>query len=95
MKISIKDIELRIAYLNRLTGSPETYSIKDTGTFKSNIGHYHLNQAYGGCALHRLCNEGGGVQDISRIGYASRKDLYNWINAFISGIEASKLEVTA
>lgn len=88
MRISIKDLELRISYLNRITGSPETYSTPNEGKFKANIGHYHLDRAYGGCALHRVDNESGGVDDISRIGYASRKDLYNWINTYISGIQA-------
>jgi hypothetical protein len=88
MKISIKDIEARIAYLNKITGSPETAYTKIDGKLSANIGHYHLDQAYGGCALYRMDNESGGVDDVSRIGYATKKDLYNWINAYIAGIQA-------
>lgn len=86
-RISIKDVECRIAYLNKITNSPQTCYTKIDGKLSANIGHYHLDQAYGGCALHRMDNESGGVDDISRIGYASRKELYNWINAYISGIQ--------
>jgi hypothetical protein len=89
-RISIKDIEARISYLNKITGSPDTTYNKIDSKLSANIGNYHLSQAYGGCALYRIDNESGGVQDISRIGYASKKDIYNWINAYIAGIQDSK-----
>jgi hypothetical protein len=88
MRISIKDIEARISYLNKITGSPETAYTNIGGKLSANIGHYYLDQAYGGCALYRMDNESGGVDDTSRIGHAPRKDLYNWINAYIAGIQA-------
>lgn len=87
-RISIKDIEARISYLNKITCKPETAYTKIDGKLSANIGHYHLAQAYGGCALYRMDNESGGVDDVSRIGYASKKELYQWINAYITELQA-------
>ena len=85
-RITVKDLEARINYLNKITDSPALPWTKIEGKLCGNIGNYHLDQAYGGCALYRMDNESGGVEDISRIGHARKGELYNWINAYIEGI---------
>jgi hypothetical protein len=89
-RITQKDLQSNVDYLNVLTNSPLKYRDESSTTFKSNIGHYHLDGAYGGWKLVRICNEGGGQSDISTIGYASKRELYNWINAYTRGLNALK-----
>jgi hypothetical protein len=84
-----KDLDGLVNRLNRITNSPATYSDKqENGRFKSNVGHYHLDQAYGGTKLARVVNESGGVTCPCSMGYETKKDAYYIIAAFISGIEA-------
>lgn len=88
--ISIKDIENRITYLNKITNSPATYSNRDGSEFSANIGHYMSDQAYGGIKLARVTNSAGGTTDVLRCGYTTKKNFYNLLNAYIEGIERGK-----
>lgn len=93
-RITEKDLQGMINRLNRVTNSPMTYSDKQPdGRFKSNVGHYHLDWAYGGVKLMRTVNESGGVTCPVSMGYETKKDAYYMIHAFISGIESAQ-EVT-
>lgn len=88
MRITKKDLEKRIEYLNEITGSPlTTYTKQKDGSFRANIGNFHLSQAYGGYSLHRMQNLGGGITEPFGTGHIKAKDLYNAINAFISGLQ--------
>lgn len=74
--------------INRMTGSPmETYT-KRGENITANIGNYHLDGAYGGVALHRMASEGGGIEDVFRVGHTSKRELANRMHAFIVGLEA-------
>lgn len=91
-RISIKDLELQVTRINKLTGSPLTSWERVDGKIKGNIGHYHLDQAYGGVKLVRMYNEGGGIDVISRNGYGTKRELYIWMEAFISGLQINIAE---
>ena len=94
-RITERDLQGMINRLNRVTNSPATYSDKQAdGKFKSNVGHYHLDFAYGGVKLMRTVNESGGVTCPISMGYETKKDAYYMIHAFINGIESTQ-EVTA
>ena len=86
MRINSSDLENAVKRLNTLTGSPETYMTDG----KSNVGHYHLSWAYGGVCLHRLASEWGAVNQVFGGGYGTKRELFEKINAFISGIEYSQ-----
>lgn len=91
-RITVKMLEGRVDYLNKLTGNALTpWHRPADGKLYANIGNYHLDGAYGGYQLHQMCNESGGITCISDIGYASKRDLFNWINAYIAGIESQEL----
>ena len=89
-RITEKQLKGIVKRLNELTGNPtETYT-KIDDKFIANIGNYHLDSAYGGHSLVQLSNDGGGVRSVSNIGFAPKRELYNWIYAYIQGVETRK-----
>ena len=69
--------------LNRAAGTPRTYMTEG----RINVGHFHLDRAYGGCRLVQTVTEGGGVRDVTSSGYGTKRECYEAIHAFIAGIE--------
>ena len=95
MRISIKDLEQLVTVLNNRTNNPVepyTRTVDDAGksVFKSNIGNYHLDGAYGGYKLAQIVNEGGGIKDVLYCGFTTKKELHGLIQAYISGIEVER-----
>jgi hypothetical protein len=88
-RITVKMLERQLEILNELTGNPLTpYSKNAEGKYKANIGNFHLSQAYGGCCVHQMCTEGGGVNTIPRhSGHVPKRECYDNLVAFIRGIE--------
>ena len=84
MRITEKDLNAVVNRLNSVTGQPKTYGIKNGKEFKTNIGHYCLDAAYGGWKLVQVVNEGGGIKEITQSGFTSKKNLYYEIQAIIS-----------
>lgn len=87
-RISVKDLERLTERLNKLTENPTEYRNKETG--KANIGHYTLSGAYGGYELQQIVTDGGGVTCPLYTGHVPKRELYNKMQAFISGIELGK-----
>lgn len=88
-RVTIKNLEFQVLRINKLTGSPETAYTKVDGKLIANIGHYHLDQAYGGIKLVRMDNEGGGISMVSSDGFGTKRQLSVWMDAFIAGLEAN------
>ncbi len=87
-RVSIKDLESIVERINRITDSPLTSYVKSKdGKYTAQIGNYHLDGAYGGYALHRMHNEGGGIEDVLRVGHVSKPELQRLLFAFINGLE--------
>lgn len=85
--ITNKHLEGLIDRINIVTKNPTTSWTKfKNGNIKPNIGNYHLDEAYGGVALHQMVNEQGGVDDIFNSGYMTKRDLYNRLSAFLKGL---------
>lgn len=90
-RVSIKTLEAIVARINRMTGSPmEPYTRGPRGLV-ANVGNYHLSGAYGGYALHRMSNDGGGVSDVLRSGHVPKRELRDLMFAFIEGLERGAL----
>lgn len=89
-RITEKDLQNVIHRLNTVRNSPVTPWTRIDGHNVSNIGHYHLDCAYGGYSVHRMQTTGGGVADVFRCGHVTKRDLYFRVQAFIDGIEAGK-----
>lgn len=86
-RITQKDLEYLVKRINEATNSPlEPYTKDADGNFATNIDNYHLDYAYGGAKLIRMCNLGGGISTISTGGYGTKRELYHWMTAFLAGI---------
>lgn len=86
-RITEKQLQAVVDRINRLTNSPMTPYLDG----KPQANCYHLSHAYGGVALHRMSDREGctGVSDM--FGYhMPKRDLFNRMQAFIAGLEASK-----
>lgn len=89
--ITKADLDAVVKRINLITKSPETsYTKTSDGKFIANSGNYHLDGAYGGWALHRMCNKGGGVNDVFQVGHVSKREIYGLMQAFIRGIAAAE-----
>lgn len=85
-RITQKDLEYTVERINEITSSPKTSWTRDENGCKANVGNYHLDYAYGGVRLVRMSNEHGGIRCISTDGYGTKRELFNWMQAFISGL---------
>ena len=85
-----KDLEYLVKRINEVTKSPTEQYTKDnpTGRFWANVGNYHLDYAYGGVSLVRMVNQCGGIESISHHGHVPKRELYNWMQAFLAEHEA-------
>ena len=88
-RITDKDLQAVVNRINRETKSPAERYAKDGDKYKAHIGCYHLSHAYGGVALHRMHNEGGGVEDVFG-GHMPKRELYERMHAWIRGYEAAQ-----
>lgn len=95
-RITQKDLEVLTERINKATGSPlEPYRRrgkygKRKAGFTANIGNHHLSYAYGGVELQRTTSEGGGVTVTSHNGYGTKRELYNFMIAYLDGLSDSK-----
>jgi hypothetical protein len=89
--ITQKHLESLVKYINEITKSPaEPYTKQSTGEFRSNVGNYHLDWAYSGVNLARMCNESGGISQPIGGGFFTKRELYEKLHAYIRGIETGK-----
>ncbi len=89
-RITLAQLQAICARINRVTGSPpEPYVKQPDGRYVAQIGCYLLSQAYGGVALHRMHNSGGGVSDVFG-GHIPRRQLADRMYAFLAGIDAAR-----
>ena len=91
-RIKQKDLEMLVDRINEATDSPmASYRRTNDGTpFPSNIDNYHLDYAYGGVKLSRMVSTGGAIRNISTGGYGTKRELYEWMTAFLAGLSTSK-----
>lgn len=78
-------LEKQVEFLNKITNNSPVPFIRRDGENVSVIGHYHIDGAYGGVALHQFANESGAVHDIFGSGHMSKRELYYRIRAFMEG----------
>lgn len=89
-RITQKDLEFQVEQINNATDSPlepynKTASMANK-KFTANIGNYHLDYAYGGVKLSQMVNASGGITNISTGGFGTKRELFNWMTAFLAGL---------
>ena len=57
------------------------------------VGKFHLYHAHGKVQLHQCKSTGGQVDDVFRCGLLTKRELYEKMDAFISGIILTKREL--
>ncbi len=86
-RIKESDLEHQVKRINKATESPETpYTRNHQAKLTANIGNYHLDYAYGGVKLVQMLSPGGGITVISNGGFGTKRELYNWMHAFLAGL---------
>jgi hypothetical protein len=92
-RITDKDLKYLVDRINEVTGSPmQAWTKQPDGSFKAQIGNYHLSHAYGGVCLHRMSNEGGGVHTPLFCGHRPKRELYEAMQAYLAGLEYRERE---
>lgn len=90
-RITTANLEAIVQRINKMTNSPDKpYALKD-GKYIPQANCYHLSQAYGGYALHRMTSQEGGtgVNDILSRGHMPKRELAELMYAYIRGLEAN------
>ncbi len=95
------DLEGLVDCINKATSSPMASYTKikravlasngqkyQPAKIEANVGNYHLDYAFSGVQLARMATGGGGVSMISATGHGTKRELYNWMQAFLSGLAA-------
>jgi len=86
-RITQSDLEWLVKRANEQTGNATEPYTRDGDNLTANIGTYLLNYAYGGVKLVQLVNADGSITCISPGGYGTKRELYNWLRGFVSGLE--------
>lgn len=90
-RINKSDLERLVAELNTRCGyATEPYTKQEDGKYKPNPFNYHLYWAYGGVALDQFGANGSGTRRISTGGCDTKRKLYDFLRAFLAGMEVSK-----
>lgn len=85
-RITNKHLEFKVERINTAMDTPQQpYTQTDSG-HKPNARCYHLSYAYGGVALHQMCDEGTGIHDISRQGHVTKRELANFMDGMLAGV---------
>lgn len=94
-RYKMADLTGLVDRLNQTAGADAKDHREATGEEKaagfalvSNVGTYYLMGAYGGHKLVQITNHGGGVRDVLRVGYSSKRELYYAIHAYLDGMWA-------
>ena len=90
-RITIRHLDNLCDQLNKLTDSPmASYERNGDGQLKAQIGNHHISQQYGGVCLHRMFNDGGGVTCPLDNYHGPKRELFEKMRAYVSGIEQGR-----
>ena len=62
------------------------------GYYQGGLGWFVWMGAYGGWKLERVITYGGGVRDVLRNGYQTKREAYHGARAFLEGMRAARDE---
>ena len=77
-------IQTRLDRINERNGEAmEPYTKDEDGSYRTNVGNYHLEEAYGGCQIVRMANSDGGTNHIT-YGYLPKRECLAEFDRFIA-----------
>lgn len=86
-RINQADLEAVVERINHATKQPLTSYITKDGQHLPQKGNYHLDYAYGGVALHQMCDDkSGAIRDIFH-GHYKKSELYERMHSLLKGME--------
>lgn len=86
-RISKQQLQALCDRINQSCGTPLVPYAKTDSGYVPQAKCYHLSGAYGGYALHQMCDVGSGVHDIFG-GHMPKRELYYRMRAFLDGIKS-------
>jgi len=89
-KVTMKNLEQMAAVINKQLNinATEAWTKQTDGTFKANVGFYHV-LSDGSChSFSRICNTGGAITDIFRGN--TKRELIQQMRAFSAGLAHTK-----
>ena len=90
-RITNRHLESLVDRINKSTNNSLTpWNVTPGKQYTANIGSYYIDGAYGGVKLVQMVNTGGGIRDISQQGFGTKRELYNFMRAFLSGMEVKQ-----
>lgn len=92
-RITGKHLQAVVDRINRICGTPpKPYEKGEDGMIKPCANNYHLDFAYGGVMLAKMSSQEGCTGITCPLGQAhiTKRELYNQLQAFISGLEVQK-----
>ena len=90
-RITQANLERLCSHVNKLLDRPATHwECDDDGRWRGQIGNFYIDGAYGGVALHEVVTESGGVRDVLSTGHVPKRELYEKMHAWLSGIEYAR-----
>lgn len=88
-RVTMKQLEAVVRRINEACATPAKPYERVGDRFVPQAKCYHLSGAYGGYALHQMCDTGSGVRDLFG-GHMPKRELYELMHAFLRGIEAAR-----
>lgn len=97
IRITTKMLEMKVSYLNKITGSPATaWTRYDDLPLKANVGNFHLSRGNVGVRVERMISESGAISiyPIGNHSYIPKREMLDILESFINGIEFCQDELT-
>ena len=90
MRITDENLTRLATQINKTTNSPTEPWTRNGNEVISNEGCFHVEFAYSGVTFSRMTSRTGTTTNVLQVGYISKKDLYERMQAFLNGIIVGK-----
>ena len=96
MRVTEKQLDSKVEYLNRITGNPLTRFREErdeNNSLVSNVGHYYVEHVNGRVQLSRITNERGGAIDVSLLETKSQlNDVLRTVTKVVESVISDSLK---
>ena len=96
MRVTEKQLDSKVEYLNRITGNPLTKYREErdeNNSLVSNVGHYYVEHVNGRVQLSRITNERGGATDVSLLETKSQlNDVLRTVTKVVESVISESLK---